>query len=196
MEKELIRKALITLAIEYPRDIDIKDESTFNLKVDLWHSYLKDYPQKLIDRAINDSIKTKQFCPHISDIISRAEEYLSATEKSAEQFWTEFCNCLSAASNITFRNLSEFSDFRGVIDNDIITQYKKRVYENMPPILKEFCPSFREFCALQKAEYETLAYEKSRFLKSFDRLKIRVKIKNEISANPLIENFGGLKLLD
>jgi hypothetical protein len=184
MNKQDVVKILLLLSAEYPREIDPKQDDMFKATADLGYGCFYEESAELGHAAVMESLKKSVFCPRVADIQRYIEELESAGRMSAYEEW-----------EILRRALSKVPYFPHEVNGEAF----KALYETLPATIREFYPTPSAVYRLSKADYETLDFDKARFLKAHEQLVRRVKYREESKREQiygLLPTFGLKKLTD
>lgn len=170
-------KIITTIKTQNPESLQYKNSSEFELLVDTWFDILKEYPQEIVWAAVRNALKNTIYQKQnwIGVICQEIERMKLANEKSDTQLWAELVSILDNVRRLTYFGLTPHLDNGKRIDPYREVQ---AVYDEMNPILKSYIGDIQELVALSKEE--TLEFEKGRFLKSVNQLRVQEKVKREM----------------
>lgn len=197
---ELTKKDVIAMLTmmkcNYPYAYKDQTEKETTVLVNTWFTILGKYPKEVVQTAFYKCLEVCKVPPTIADLMEHINKFQEATEETDVDLWNELVKTLRKANEITYFGMREH-----YVHGLLVKPYEEltKLFNGLSPILKEYVGNMSGLKEMSR--YETLDYEKARFLKSMPTIRKRIKLRNEINPNILklvsggnvlqIENKGG-----
>lgn len=153
--------AIKTIYPYYAKDGDVK------VLTQTWAVLLKDYPDQVVDFALQKCLQICKMPPTPADMIEQINVIQTANETSEEELWAMFTRVLRDTSKYVYRiNFPLYGeDPRQKIDE---------LWCSLPGEIQRYLGSKSELMRLSRSfTDEDLQFEKSRFLKSMPTMRKR-----------------------
>lgn len=168
---------------------DVAKEDMLML-IESWYLSLAKYEKEVISVAFQRAIESCKYPPTLADIMQNIKDIREANEKTDAELWDDLVRVLPQVGRVAYFGTRQYWDNGRLV---YPAEELQRIYEGLPPILKEYVGGVSELVSL--ARQETLEYEKGRFLKALPTLKQRDEIKQTISPDILQLAGGSVKAL-
>lgn len=161
-----------------------------------WDRLLKDYPDRMTDKAFYVCLQTCKVPPTPADVIEKIKEMQKTLRPSDEELWVEYKTAISKAAE-----LADSFNFTAIEPNGLTQGQNARIkaeklYEGLPEYIKEYTGSYGAFMDMVKtADAAFLTYERNRFLKAMPDIAKRVEYRERLKGSNFSEKdrIGGKK---
>lgn len=169
-------KIITTIKAQCTESLQYKNDSEFEMIVEVWFEILKEYEKELVWLAVRNALKNSVYQKQnwIGAICQEIEKIQSTREKTVGELWVELTHALNSIAKIMY-----FGTARHWVNGALIdpTEEAEKIYIQLDPILQDYAGGLIGLVELSKQE--NFEYEKGRFQKSVEILKNRRKTKKE-----------------
>ena len=196
--KNQIRQLILLIAVEYPRDINIDDLDTLNIKINFWHEALTVYDSKLVGAAAKRVLQRMHFCPKLADIVNEIKALMSVGNKSAEELWAALVQAAKRGYNLIGRFMYTARGDDGVSQGEQARMDFDSLYNGLPAELKRYCGNSSGFASLCEYDNEQLSFEKGRFLRRIEDIQTGLETVQSMSDEllKLVQSSNIVKQID
>lgn len=173
---------------------DVAKEDMLML-IETWFTSLSRYDKEIVSVAFQRAVESSKMPPTLADIIQHIKTIKTATEPTATELWEQLVRILGRVNDCVYRFRFNAIQDNGLTQGDNARIEFKKIWEELPSLLKEYCGNESGLINLSKLTLEELSFEKGRFLKELPNLKTRQEIKQTISPSVLQLANGALKEL-
>lgn len=172
MEKKDIINIIGTIKAIFPYAYRDMGETIMQITIDTWYELLKDYSSELCMTAFRDVLKISKNPPVPADLVEQIEK-IQMANCNANELWNEIESAVAKISRLYAFGGGKFVSTNGEI---IVPDIKAdEIFNGLSDIVKEWAGNRQTLRSL--ANYETLEFEKARFLKELPVITNRIKIK-------------------
>lgn len=179
LTKKEIVKIITAIKVQCPEALPYKNESEFDILVEMWHDILKEYPQEVVWQAVRNALKNTVYQKQnwIGAISQEIEKMQVAYEKSAEELWAELTGVLHDVSECAYRFKFTMIERNGKTQGENARLRVNEIYNNLSPEIKEYVRNQYTLMDFAELTDQQLNFEKGRFLKTIPQIKERAKTR-------------------
>ena len=159
-----------------------------NSLVNTWELLLKDYPDKAVDTAMVECLKTCKMPPTPADVIEQLNILDQAQQISAEKLWNILIDALHKADDLISRFGYSFKEDNELTQGQIARNDCQQLWKQFPEEIKSYIGSYGELIRMAR-DYtdKDLKFEKNKFIKSIPSIrKEMIKSLNQHTENKAI----------
>ena len=164
-----------TTYINCYKDVDRAD---LDLMAKTWYDILKEYSKELVGVAFKKCLQVCKFAPTLADIIEQIKLIENAGEPTENEYWAEIEQAVVKAQRVFYFGSRPYFTNEGIVKP---LEKIQELFNGLSPIVREYLGSWQTLKSL--SEYDTLEFEKNRFLKLVPNLKVRCEIKQTVDPN-------------
>ena len=186
-------KAITKIRVNFPNAFPTESDEQEQLLIETWYECLEEYPAELVARALKESLKTAKFAPKIGDITEKIEAMRTAYEKSDAELWAELMGVLREVERCAYSFKYTYVDESGISQGDQARNRVAAIFDNLDPVLKDYCRNQRGLVELAQYTDEQLSFERGRFIRVIPQMRKNARIRREtpsMLAN-LVQGLSG-----
>lgn len=150
-----------------------------NSLVNTWELILKDYPDKAVDVAMLECLKTCKTPPTPADVIEQLNNFEQANQISDEELWNRLTDAVHETDRLMYRFNFTFVEDNGLTQGQNARNKALEVWNQLPEELKSYLGGRSELLRMAKNYTEDdLHFEKNRFLKTMPAIRKRQEYKS------------------
>lgn len=179
LTKSEIVKIITAIKVQCPEALPYRNETEFDILVDMWHEMLKEYPQEVVWQAVRNALKNTVYQKQnwIGAICQEIEKMQVAYEKAPEELWAELTGVLYEVSSCAYKFRFNFIERNGKTQGENARLRVKEIYNNLSPEIKDYVRNEYTLIELADLTDNQLNFEKGRFLKTIPQIKERAKTR-------------------
>lgn len=174
------------------KDVVMED---MEMLYEMWFRSLAKYDKKVVGAAFQRAMETCKMPPTLADIMQHLKTIKAATEPTDTELWEKLTAVLYEVDKCVYAFRYTAIDYNGLTQGQNARNRVSEIWDNLPPILKEYCGDKGGLINLSKLDMEELGFEKGRFLKLLPTLRNRMEIRQTINPDILQLVGGGYKEL-
>lgn len=177
-------------------------KETLLAMIEQWYKSLVIYDKEIVGVAFQRALEECEYTPNLANIMKQIKTIKEATEPTDAELWAELSDTLRRVSRCVYMFRFNMIEINGLTQGENARNEVKRIWAELPQILKDYCGNENGLINLSKMDQDELAFEKGRFIKMLPTLKTRIEVKQTIDAGVLAlasgtrENIDLLPLLD
>ena len=177
--KSEIVKIITAIKIQCPDTLPYRNESEFDILVDMWFEILKEYPKDVVWAAVRNALKNTVYQKQnwIGAISQEIEKMRDAYSMSDTELWHELTAVLREVESCAYKFRFNFIEANGKTQGDNAIDRVRQIYSELPKEIQEYCGGVSKLIDIAQLDKEKLSYEKGRFLKVMPTIKERAKTK-------------------
>lgn len=196
---QLTKKDVVSIVglikTNYARDFRDSTKESLLAMIDSWFCSLARFDKEVVVAAFQRVLENCKYPPTLADIMEQIREIKKATESTETELWAELNKVLKEVDSCVYRFAYNAVDPNGLTQGQNARNRVNEIWEQLPPVLKEYCGDKNGLISLSKLDYEELGFEKGRFLKMIPTLKGRIEVKETINPKVLQIVSSQTKLL-
>lgn len=179
LTKSEIVKIITAIKIQCPETLPYRNESEFDLLVDMWHEILREYPAEIVWVAVRNALKNTVYQKQnwIGAINQEIEKMQVAYEKDENELWAELTMVMREVSDCAYRLRFNFVERNGKTQGENASIRLKEIFNNLSPELKNYVRNTGTLIEISNLTDEQLQYERGRFMRTIPQIKQRAKTK-------------------
>lgn len=147
--------------------------------VNTWNLLLKDYPDKAVDVAMLECLKTCKTPATPADVIEQLKDFEQVNRMSDEELWNKLTDAVRETDRLMYRFDFTFVEDNGLTQGQNARNKANKVWEQLPEELKSYLGGRSELMRMAKNYTDNdLHFEKSRFLKTMPAVRKRQEYKS------------------
>lgn len=172
-----------------------ESDDDIRLRVKLWTSELKKYPEEVVEAAVYKVIRSSEYPPRLSDICHAIDNIYSVALPSPEEIWAQMAKYLPVVAHNKAGYRYTFKEKNGKTQGENCYDENKRIYNELPYELRLYIRNLGELEELSEMSAEAIGFERARFLKRFPDIREQEKLKAILPksvlaiVNKAAENF-------
>ena len=194
VNKTDIIKFLTKIRVNFENAYKCNTKEENILLVESWYDILHKYPKEVCEIAVNEALEhaTQGRAPRIGDIVSRIKNIQNAYDKEDTELWAELTINFHEVRQCAYSFRFTFVDGKdGLTQGERASLRVKEIFNNLDPLLKEYCRNSSGLVELAQYTDEQLSFERGRFMKVMPTIKARLKTRQELpeSVRTLIQGM-------
>lgn len=179
LNKSEIVKVITAIKIQCPETLPYRNETEFDILVDMWYEILKEYPKEIVWQAVRNALKNTVYQKQnwIGAISQEIEKMQVAYEKDENELWGELSRVLREVNDCAYRLRFNFVERNGKTQGENARLRLVEIYENLSPELKSYVRNEGNLVEIASLTDEQLQYERGRFMRTIPQIKQREKVK-------------------
>lgn len=179
LTKSEIVKIITAIKVQCPEALPYRNETDFDILVDMWHDILKEYPKEIVWGAVRNSLKNTVYQKQnwIGAICQEIDKMQAAYEKSEAELWGELAGVLREVGDCAYKLRFNFVERNGKTQGENARIRLQEIFNGLSPEVKEFVRNERTLIELAELPDNQLNFEKGRFLKAMPQIKERAKTR-------------------
>lgn len=179
LTKSEIVKIITAIKVQCPEALPYRNETDFDILVDMWHDILKEYPKEIVWVAVRNSLKNTVYQKQnwIGAICQEIDKMQTAYEKSEAELWGELAGVLREVGDCAYKLRFNFIERNGKTQGENARIRLQEIFNGLSPEVKEFVRNERTLIELAELPDNQLNFEKGRFLKAMPQIKERAKTR-------------------
>ncbi len=184
LNKSEIVKIISAIKIQCPETLQYRNETEFDILVDMWFEILKDYPKEIVWAAVRNALKNTVYQKQnwIGAINQEIEKMQVAYEKDENELWAELTGVLREVNDCAYKFKFNYVEANGLTQGENAYNRVKEIYGNLSPELKEYIRNEKGLIDLGNCTLQELNFEKGRFLKTMPTIKQRAKTRAQTGS--------------
>lgn len=172
-------KVITAIKVQCPEALPYRNESEFDILVEMWHDILKEYPQEVVWQAVRNALKNTVYQKQnwIGAISQEIDKMQMAYEKDENELWAELTGVLREVSNCAYKFNFNFVERNGKTQGENARLRVEEIFNNLSPELKDYIRNKGALIELADLPDQQLNYEKGRFLKVMPQIKERARTR-------------------
>lgn len=179
LTKSEIVKIITAIKIQCPETLPYKNETEFDILVDMWYEILREYPTEIVWAAVRNALKNTVYQKQnwIGAINQEIEKMQVAYEKDENELWAELTGVLRAVSDCAYKLRFNFVERNGKTQGENARLRLQEIFNNLSPELKSYVRNEGTLAEIANFTDEQLQYERGRFMRTIPQIKQRAKTK-------------------
>lgn len=185
LTKTDIVKFLTKIRVNFENAYKCNTKEENILLVESWYDILSKYPKELCEKALNEALEraTQGKAPRVGDIVECIRIMQNACQKDDNELWAELRNVLREVLHCTYRFQNTYIEEDGISQGDKARRRVAEIFDNLDPVLKDYCRDQRGLVELAQYTDEQISYERGRFLRFMPTVRERLKTRREMPDN-------------
>lgn len=171
-------------------------KETLLAMVEQWYKSLVVYDKEIVGVALQRVLEECEYTPNLAHIMKQIKIIKEATEPTDAEYWVQLTDTLRRVARCVYRFRFNAIEENGLTQGENAKNEVKRIWEQLPQILKDYCGSENGLINLSKMDQDEMTFEKGRFIKMLPTLKTRIEVKQTIDAGVLALASGTPEKID
>lgn len=179
-----IVKIITAIKMQCQDALPYRNESEFDILVDMWFEILKEYQKDIVWLAVKNALKNTVYQRQnwIGAICQEIEKMRDACAKSDTDLWADIVAVLPVVENSSYKFNYTAIEENGKEQGENEKERVREIYNNLPVEIKSYLGSVSRLVEISRLDSERINIEKGRFLKVMPQIKETMKTRAQIES--------------